>query len=338
VGRRCGERGRWEGDRQSVAMQLALATVLFAFVLGAQTAYPPVATPSNALFTLQPGNTIQAKCGTATAVTYTIFGTTLLLGTLTPQVLAQGQLATSIGALYTVPASTIAYVTEIVFANATSSAVTGLTLAVNGTAAANDVISSLTLQPNGFAIVNPIVGVKVYDGNGNVFTTRLLAPTGPGGLATLTTPTAGINTTETVVLQYQFPANFNQVGTFVAVDFCFTIVTTNADSAAWRLRWGTAGTTADTVIHDLNVPATGGTGGPVTRCGRFLATWQSATVTETNGILFDGGGSELGNVITGPTNTTGLSTAQAYLDFTFQSGATTTTVTFQQAEISLIHL
>src|ERR1035437_3126003 len=105
------------------------------------------------MLTLAATNTISGVAGTTTAITYSIFGMTLLAGVETYTILAQGQLATSAGTLYTVASSTTAFVKQIVLANATSSPVTGVKLFVNGTAAGNQITGSLTIPANGSAMM-----------------------------------------------------------------------------------------------------------------------------------------------------------------------------------------
>jgi hypothetical protein len=118
------------------------------------------------VITLAATNTLQGSAGTATAVTYTITGMTLSSTQIESYlVLAQGQLATSAGALYTVPAATTAMVKEILLANTTAAAVS-VKLFVNGTAAANQ-ITSLNIPANGEAKFDH-TGWAVYDASGNL--------------------------------------------------------------------------------------------------------------------------------------------------------------------------
>jgi hypothetical protein len=117
------------------------------------------------MLTLTATNTIQALAGTASAITYTIFGMEFSSGVETYKVLAQGQLGTSVSALYTVPSSTTTFVKTIILTNTTSSIVGGVTLLVNGTAAGNQIVNSITIVGNGTAILDES-GLKVNDGQG----------------------------------------------------------------------------------------------------------------------------------------------------------------------------
>lgn len=90
------------------------------------------------MITLAAADTIQGKAGTATAVTYTLLGLELASGGAEVyKKLAQGQLGTGAAALYTVPASTTAFIKGIHLANTTGVAVTGIVLYLGGSTAAN---------------------------------------------------------------------------------------------------------------------------------------------------------------------------------------------------------
>jgi hypothetical protein len=118
------------------------------------------------MFTLAAAETIAGIAGTATAITYALFGMELsAAGVETYKKLAQGQLATGAAAIYTTPASTTTFVKSIHLANATASDVTGVALYSKGTAAANRVTGSFTIPANGWAICEED-GWRVYDGNG----------------------------------------------------------------------------------------------------------------------------------------------------------------------------
>lgn len=133
------------------------------------------------MLTLAGTNTIAGIAGTTTAITYTITGAEVTTGTPTYKVLAQGQLATSAGTIYTVPAApATALVKTVHLANATGSAVTGVALYVNGTAAANRISGSFTIPANGWATVDAD-GWRIYDANGALKTSGDPGPTGPTG-------------------------------------------------------------------------------------------------------------------------------------------------------------
>jgi hypothetical protein len=121
--------------------------------------------------TLEAAQTVQAVCGTATALTYTLTGMelTVATGVESYKVLAQGQVANSAGVLYTAT-GVVAFVDRLILANTTGSAITGVIVYVGGTAAGNQISGSFTIPANGAAIFDS-AGLQVYDANGNLFST-----------------------------------------------------------------------------------------------------------------------------------------------------------------------
>lgn len=117
------------------------------------------------MLTLAAAETLRAVAGSATAITYTVFGMELNAGVEAYKTLAQGQLPSSVGTLYTAPGSTQAFIKSIHFANATSSDVTGVKLYKNGTAASNQITGSLTIPANGWAVYNDD-GWAVFNASG----------------------------------------------------------------------------------------------------------------------------------------------------------------------------
>lgn len=118
------------------------------------------------MLTLGTTNTIQGVAGTTTVITYTVFGMTLEADVETYGVLSQGTLTTSVAAMYTVPASTTAFVKKVVLANTSGSSVSGIALYVNGTATGNRITGSFTIPANGSAMLDDN-GLAVYDANGS---------------------------------------------------------------------------------------------------------------------------------------------------------------------------
>lgn len=98
------------------------------------------------------GSTLNGKAGTATAVTYTIFGDRKST-TNNYEIVGQGQLASSTGALLTtspVAASTSLLISSMTFQETTGNPVTGIVLYVGGTGAGNQVVR-FSLVANGSA-------------------------------------------------------------------------------------------------------------------------------------------------------------------------------------------
>lgn len=102
------------------------------------------------MITLGAADTIRGVAGSATSITYTIYGDQVSAGADAFDVLAQGQLPSSIGTLYTVPGSTMALVKGIHLANPTGGAVTA-SLSVNGTAGSNTILPPVSIVAGGFA-------------------------------------------------------------------------------------------------------------------------------------------------------------------------------------------
>ena len=108
--------------------------------------------------------TLQGQAGTASAVTYTITGMELLGGVETYKVLAQGQLGNTVSALYTVPASTQAFIKEVFLSNTTGSDVLGVIIYINGAASGNQIVSA-TIPAHGAATLDDD-GLRIYGSDG----------------------------------------------------------------------------------------------------------------------------------------------------------------------------
>jgi hypothetical protein len=129
--------------------------------------------------TLAAADTITGVAGSATAITYTIFGDEISAGADAFKVLAQGQLPSSVGTLYTVPGSTMAIVKNIHLVNGTGGSVTAR-LNVKGTAAANAILPAITILASGFAIFGDD-GWKVYNDQGQLLSAGATGATGSAG-------------------------------------------------------------------------------------------------------------------------------------------------------------
>lgn len=110
-------------------------------------------------------NTLRAKAGTATAITYTIFGDEITTGDAYSPI-AQGQIAATTTTIYTAPAATQTIITEIQLANTTASPVTGITFYLNGTASTNQLNGGFSIPANGSAVYRKDNGITIYDSNG----------------------------------------------------------------------------------------------------------------------------------------------------------------------------
>lgn len=140
-------------------------------------------------------NTLRAKAGTATAVTYTIFGDEVASGTDAYSPIAQGQIAASTTTIYTAPSSTQTIITEIQLANTTASPVTGITFYVNGAAATNQLNGGFTIPANGSAVYRKDNGITIYDSTGSSVAqvTILTGDVTGSGSGTIPTTLATVN-------------------------------------------------------------------------------------------------------------------------------------------------
>lgn len=131
------------------------------------------------MITLAATDTLAGVAGTATAITYTIYGMELSSGVEVYKKLAQGQLPTSAATIYTAPASTQTFIKGMHLANVTGSAVSGVILFNGGLVAGNQITGSLTIPANGWATCEED-GWRVYTATGQLL--------GTGGVSTGTTP------------------------------------------------------------------------------------------------------------------------------------------------------
>lgn len=118
------------------------------------------------MIVLEAGQTIQGVAADASTITYQIWGMQLNAGVETYDLLAQGQLPTTAAALYTVPASTQAFIKQITLINTASSAKSGVILYVGGSAAGNQITGSITMPASGMGVMEED-GWNFYDANGS---------------------------------------------------------------------------------------------------------------------------------------------------------------------------
>jgi hypothetical protein len=139
--------------------------------------------------TLAAADTITGVAGSATSITYTIFGDEVSAGADAFKVLAQGQLPSSVGTLYTVPSSTATIVKQIHLVNGTGGSVTAR-LNVKGTAAANAILPAITILAGGFAIFGAD-GWNVYNDQGQKLSVGSTGATGDDGADGVGVPVGG---------------------------------------------------------------------------------------------------------------------------------------------------
>jgi hypothetical protein len=178
--------------------------------------------------------------------------------------------------------------------------------------------------------------------SGTLAAGRLPAPAGggpPGAVASITSPSGAINTTETSIVSYTVPANTIAAGTTYRVIAYGACTASAANVSEFRIRFGSTGGSSDTAIAALAATsATSGTG--VAFRVEFDITFQSTTVSQAQAILNNNGSTGVytaQQLLMAGTNTTGLTTtANEILQFSYVSAATTTTSTFYLATIQLV--
>jgi hypothetical protein len=112
------------------------------------------------VITLDAADTLAAVASAATMVTSTVFGMELNAGVEVYKVLDQRQLAAAAATIYTVPASTTAFIKTIMVVNNDAAARTAQYFR-GGTAAANAVTPSITIPAGGMAIYEDGLGWSV---------------------------------------------------------------------------------------------------------------------------------------------------------------------------------
>ncbi len=130
------------------------------------------------MLVLNAADTIAGSATDASAVTYTISGSSIVGGTPTYQELAQGQLPSSPATIYTVPDSTQVQISHILLFNTSENAET-VSLYESGTSGANQIVQLLLLAS--YSATFDRDGWKVYDDHGALITTGNPGAQGPQG-------------------------------------------------------------------------------------------------------------------------------------------------------------
>lgn len=285
------------------------------------------------------GNTLQGLAGTASAVTYTVFGLTTSSGTPNYSVLAQGQLGTSNAILYTVPYAGSTFVTLISLANTTGSAVSGVSLGINGSAAtvSNLALSSVTIPANG-SLTYHSQGLAIRDANGNLPTASPLC-----GALVRQLPT--IVNAEAQVVACTMPANTMAAGTTFRITAAGRITTLSSPgNDVFKIRLGTT-TLTGTIAATVTAAATAS----ITNQAFYLDMLVTVRTAGAAGTVIGQGVVHGTDVTTGAfttLNIIGITTTAVAVDTTVQnvveltgvSGATDSSIVFQNAVISVVRL
>lgn len=318
------------------------------------------------MYTLAAADTIQAVAGTTTAISSTIDGMeySVALGEVY-KVLSQGQVATSVAALYTVPASTVAFISEIRLVNTTGSLVSGIIVYRGGTAASNQITGSFSIPAGGTALISFPGGMEVVDNLGNIYssgtnifdstipavTTPLaLGITGsaataarrdhthqsPGGIASITASVAIANT-ETQVVAANLPSGFYQAGTTLRVT-AGGVQTTASSGAAGTFRVRTGSTTLTGNIA-TSVAATSAVVSAQGFYFEAIVVCRSTSAIIGAGAAFGGTAFTATVVPSATTATVAITSAQTnVIELTYISGTANTTLTFHTASIEVVKM
>lgn len=329
-------------------------------------------------FPMGSGDSLHGLAGTGAVVTYTVFGVQVSgTGEFVHKVLAQGQLGTADGLIYAAPAGVTASISLIVLANTSGTAVSGVALSINGSAAGNQIVSSTTIPLNGQAIFSGDGILRVYDATGQMYqtgtatfdstvpavTTPLALGTvgtavtaphrdhthqSPGGIASIVAATAGITTTQVQVVGATIPASLLQAGTVLRFRVFGFITSTVDNIVTLRVRLGPTTLTG-------NIPASlaahCGNSGTVTAAGfvaELLLTVRTAgasgTCYATGFVISAATGAAVTQAFANSTDifvpaSVAVDTTVANIaEFTVLTAAATTTVTCQTGSIEVVKL
>lgn len=285
------------------------------------------------------GNTLQGLAGTASAVTYTVFGLTTSSGTPNYAVLAQGQLGTSNAILYTVPYGGSTFVTLISLANTTATAVSGVSLGINGTSAtaSNLVLSSVTIPANG-SLTYQSGGLAIRDVNGNLPTASVLCGSSVAA-------SAAIVNAEAQVVACTMPANTMAAGTTFRITAAGQITTAGSPgNDVFTVRIGTT-----TLTGNIAATVTAAAVASITSQPFFVEFLVTVRTAGASGTVVGQGIVNSTHVTTGAftsLNIVGITTSSVAVDTTAQkvvelsvvTGAATSSITFQNAAIQVVRL
>lgn len=121
------------------------------------------------MLTLAAADYLAGDSSAADVVTFTLFGMELNAGAEVYGVLAQGQLAASIGTIYTVPTSTTTFIRSMTFVN-NDTVTRTLEITRGGTAAANRITPVLEIPAGGMAVYEDGMGWQVLNAQGQLLT------------------------------------------------------------------------------------------------------------------------------------------------------------------------
>src|SRR4029077_14699034 len=169
-------------------------------------------------------------------------------------------------------------------------------------------------------------------------------PANKVGQASIVTASGAINTTETLIVKSAaMAANRIVAGTTIRIILQGTCTATVANTSTFQIRIGTAGTTADGLVFSAVTAASAAAGTTIpfrailemtTRTAGAAATSFGTLTLENQGVT--GIATVAIQVISATMSAFNTTTANLIVSATYQSAATTTTSTFQQAFIEVL--
>jgi hypothetical protein len=191
----------------------------------------------------------------------------------------------------------------------------------------------------------------VCEGNSTSHTLQCTLNNGPVGTlkisdieGSIVADSAAINTTDTIIVKTPaIPASRLTVGTVFRIVLDGTCTSTAANVSTFTIRWGTNGTTADGTVAAVatSVAATSGTTNPFhTELLLTVRTIGASATSDVTGELTSQG--NIGIVATPNAffvagTAFNSTTASAILSVSYKAALTTTTSTFRNAFIELVH-
>lgn len=324
---------------------------------------------------LGPTDSLHGLAGTGAAVTYTIFGVTVASGVSTYDVLAQGQLGTGDSILFSAAQNTTALLSLVMLSNTTGTAVTGVTLGINGSAAtaANQILPGITIPANGFATISR-QSWQVHDVSGNTLqtgtqafdtvaaavTTPLALGTAgtsllashrdhthqsPGACASIVAATAAIVNAEAQVVGCTVPLNLMQAGTTFRITAAGSITTAGSPgNDVFNVRIGTTTLTGN-IAAVVTAPAVAS----ITTQPFYLEMLVTVRTAGASGTVVGQGIVQSTNTTTGAftsLNIVGITTSAVAVDttaakiveLTATTGAGTSSVLIQNASIEIVKM
>ena len=195
------------------------------------------------------------------------------------------------------------------------------------------------------AIATPPDGLLLYNTTSKTYQFRINGNWEEFGMQSnaITAATAAINTAETIVVQSPvLTAGRFMTSTIIRAEFSGTCTASVANTSTFRIRIGTAGTTADGIVFSVTTAASAAAGTNIAFSGEidiiirtigasatafgYLTLWNQGTtgIATTSTQVIQG------------TMTAFNSTTANFVSLTYQSAAATTTSTFQAATIEII--